>query len=284
MSQPDDPLDPQLRNILERLKTVPSRGPEAVARGRANFLAHATSLQKAIPQADNRHLGWINISSRQTSLARLAPVLLILCLLVGGTGATVYAAQDSLPNTPLYPVKILSEDARIALAFQPETKLDLLLGYADRRVDEIAALHLQGAPPPESLTSRLYQQLDEALGLGAEMPDPGLAQALERVEATLQNQRQTLTRVQAQVAEPAKLVLARVQVMLEERQSLIEIGRTHPQTFRQQMRGSGKQVTPPGPERCPTTVPPGQGRRSTVSPPGQGRRPTMTPPAQEQCP
>lgn len=307
MSQPDDPLDPQLRNILERLQTVPSREPKAAARGRANFLAHATSLQKAVSRPANRRLGgWINTLSRQMSPAMLATVLLMLCLLLGGTGATVYAAQDSLPNTPLYSVKILSEDTRIALAFQPETKLDLLLGYADRRVDEIAALHLQGVPPPESLTSRLYQHLDEALGLGAEMPDPGLAQALERVETNIQRQRQTLTRVQAQVAEPAKPVLARVQVMLEERQSLIEIGLTHPQTFRQQMRGPGKSVTPPGqerrstitapepehcptitapgPERRPTTLPPGLERRSTITSPVQERRPTMTPSPQGRCP
>jgi len=116
----------------------------------------------------------------------------------------VYAAQDSLPDTPLYPVKIMSEEAQTALAFQPETKRDLLLGFADRRVNEIAALNLQGSALPESVTRRLQQQLDDALKLGAEMPASGLSQALERVGGTVQRQKQTLTRVQSQVAEPAK--------------------------------------------------------------------------------
>ncbi len=307
MSQPGEQLDPQVRNALERLKTVPSRDLKAAARGRADFLAYAQSLHKAVSQPANRRLtGWINPFSRYASPAMLAAVLLILGLLLGGTGATVYAAQDSLPDTPLYPVKILSEDARTALALQPDTKLDLLLGYADRRVDEIAALNLKGAPLPESVTNRLHQQLDEALELGAEMPDSRLTQALERVEATIQRQRQTLTRVQAQVAEPAKPVLAEVQGTLEQRLRLIEIGRTDPQTLRQQMRRVGKPVTPPGQERrstitapgqehCPTitapgqehrptTPPPVQERRSTITPSVQERRPTVTPTAQGRCP
>lgn len=276
MSQPDDQLGPQLRNILERFKTVPSRDPEAAARGRVKFLAYAQSFS-----ANRRLTLWINPFSRHASPAMLATALLILILLLGGTGATVYAAQDSLPDTPLYPVKILSEDARTALALQPEAKLDLLLGYADRRVDEIAALHLKGVPPPESVTNRLHQQLDEALELGAEMPDPGLTQALERVEATIQRQRQTLTRVQAQVAEPAKPVLAEVQGMLEQRLRLVETGLADPHTLRQQMRGSGKSVTPPGQERHSTITAPEQERRSTITAPEQERCPTVTAPGQE---
>lgn len=296
MSQPNDQLDPQWRDALERLKTVPSRDSEAAARGRAHFLAHAKSLQQAVSQsAHRRHTGWINPFARQASLALSAVVFLLLCMLLGGTAATVYAAQDSLPDTPLYPVKIMSEEALTALAFQPEPKLDLLLSFADRRVNEIAALTLQGSAPPESVTSRLQQQLDEALELGAEMPDAGLTQALERVEATIQWQRQTLTRAQTHVAEPAKPVLARVQAMLEERLGLVEIGLTDPQTFRQQMHGLGRPsappgqehrpaITPPGQQLGPTMIPPGQERRSTVTSPGQERRSTMTPSAQEHGP
>ncbi len=296
MSQPSDQLDPQLRDALEQLKTVPPRDSEVAARGRANFLAHAKSLQQAVSQSANRrHKGWINPFSRQASLAMSAAVFLLLCMLLGGTGATVYAAQDSLPDTPLYPVKLMSEDAQTALAFQPETRLDLLLGFADRRVNEIAALNLQGSAPPESVTRRLQQQLDDALKLGAEMPDSGLPQVLERVGATVQRQKQTLTRVQSQVAEPAKPVLAQVQAMLEERLGLVEMGLTDPPMFRQQMRGLGRPIAPPGQEHRPaitppgqqlrpTTIPPGQERRSTATPPVQERRSTMTPPGQEHRP
>lgn len=115
------------------------------------------------------------------------------------------------------------------------------------------------------------------------MPDAGLTQALERVGATVQRQKQTLTRVQSQVAEPAKPVLAQVQAMLEERLGLVEMGLTDPPMFRQQMRGLGP-IAPPGQEHRPAITPPAQQLRPTTIPPGQEHRPAITPPANEHRP
>ncbi len=294
MSQFSDQLDPRLWAALEQLKTVPPRDPEAAARGRANFLAYAKSLQPPVSKPINlRHTGWSNLFSRRWSTALLAIFLLVVAALVAGTAGTVYAAQDSLPATPLYPVKILSEDTQIALAFQLETKLDLYLRFSNRRVDEIVALNRQGIVPPESVASRLYQELDRAQELVTELPDSGLAQPLGQIVATIQHQNQTLTEIQTQATEPNQAFLAQVQMMLNERLKLGELGLTDPASFRLRMRELNNPTTSSGQDDYITATPTELERRSTATPtqeyhpsitPAPTVRPTATPLAQDVYP
>ena len=272
MSQPSDEMDPRLRNALERLKTVQPADPEATARGRADFLKYAKSLSQ--PQTQPVPTSKCSNPFPRFAFATLLVVLLILGALVGGTGATVYAAQESLPDTPLYPVKILSEDVQTTLASQPEAKLGLLLSYTDRRVNEIATLNLQERLLPDSVLDRLQDQLSQALDIEAKLPDSELGNSLDRVNKTVQRQIETLQRVQTHVGEPAKPVIARVTQMLEEHRKMVDVGQSDPTLFRDQVKEKNKPSTPPGQERRATVIPPGQENRSTKTPPGQERRPT----------
>lgn len=81
----------------------------------------------------------------------LAMAALLLIILVGG-GATM-AAADSLPGDPLYPVKLASQQARLALTFDPGVRIELASHFAEERRQEariVAALgrqvevHFQG--------------------------------------------------------------------------------------------------------------------------------------------
>ncbi len=90
----------------------------------------------------------------------LTAVVLTLTVLFGGAGATVYAAQSSMPDEALYPLKTISEDLRLNLAVDPEAQIKLLLNYADERVGEMAKLLDQGEP----VASRSAISLHEADG------------------------------------------------------------------------------------------------------------------------
>lgn len=69
------------------------------------------------------------------SMPIIIPLLIIFSLSGGGV---VYAAQDSLPSDNiLYPVKLASEKVVEKLAPGNETKLNLNLKFASRRLDEI---------------------------------------------------------------------------------------------------------------------------------------------------
>ncbi len=68
--------------------------------------------------------------------ARPAAALATLLLVALG-GGTVWASQTSLPGEILYPVKILSEQAQVALAISPQSQAEIRLDLAQKRVQEI---------------------------------------------------------------------------------------------------------------------------------------------------
>ena len=82
-------------------------------------------------------------------------VAIVLVLLLAG-GGTVAAASTSMPDKPLYPVKIASEQLR--LIFTPSTlgKAELYANLADKRVSEIVYVANKGdAEQVELVTQRL---------------------------------------------------------------------------------------------------------------------------------
>ncbi|MCJ7604504.1 MAG: DUF5667 domain-containing protein [Dehalococcoidales bacterium] len=68
----------------------------------------------------------------------------VVAVIVLGGGGTAMAANSSLPDSFLYPVKLATESARIALTFSDEGKTELYAQFADRRVDEMVAMAEQG--------------------------------------------------------------------------------------------------------------------------------------------
>jgi hypothetical protein len=46
MNQPNDALEPRLKDQLDTLRPVPPRDPEAAALGRAQFLSQAKEIKK----------------------------------------------------------------------------------------------------------------------------------------------------------------------------------------------------------------------------------------------
>ncbi len=63
----------------------------------------------------------------------------VLVVLLAG-GGTVAAASNSLPDSPLYSVKLATESVRVAFAFSDEHKAELYAEFANKRVDEIVTM------------------------------------------------------------------------------------------------------------------------------------------------
>jgi hypothetical protein len=84
-------------------------------------------------------------------------------MLFGGAGATVYAAQDSMPNDSLYAVKTWSEDVKLGLTSDPAAKSDLLESYLYRRFAELDTLLADGETIPDDFVTRTQDQL-KAMG------------------------------------------------------------------------------------------------------------------------
>lgn len=122
------PEDSNLDGALEALRSTPKRDPARIAAGRAAFLNQAEAAQRQRRAA---------LFTRR--LRRWRVTFAFLGALLTGSAGAVYASQESLPNSPLYPVKLVSEDVQLAFAPSTAKQRALLESFAERRRDEIAS-------------------------------------------------------------------------------------------------------------------------------------------------
>ena len=242
MSRNGSKTDKELERLLATLQPTSGRNPEAAARGRALFSQQARSMR---PEASRRLEGqgrtqkksaaaFFPARRRSPLFTTLAAVFLTILFLFGGTGITAYAAQESLPNDALYPLKTFSEDARLALESSPQGRVDLNLDFADRRINEIVSLYSVGEPVPSGVLDRLYDELDEALVTASLLQDPAMLQALEQIRVRAEAQLAVINAVMAN--NPGDPSLGRISVRLRQQEELTASGQSDPQGFRLQIR------------------------------------------------
>ena len=239
MKKSDHTLDSPLEDWFAVLRPIPSRNPQAAAHGKENFIAQARSLAIPVSKTDDvRHIGWIDsirqlIRNKEYSpmYVTLTSIALVLSLLLGGTGATVYAAQDSLPNQPLYVVKTFSEDLVTSLSLRNHQRLQLELEYANRRVAEMVSLALRGLNPPEPVLVRMEMHLDRVIELAANAGEGDMTKALLQVRARLEQQIRALDE-----APQVGPVMIKAMEAIQTRLHWVELGLSEPNAFREQVQ------------------------------------------------
>jgi len=137
--------------------------------------------------------GWKSISG--SPFARLAAGFAAAILLLGGTTAV---SAGSLPEEPLYPLKLAVEDFQLAIAPRPETRSELELQFVSRRLEEVESAARQGRSGSVQRGLALYEEKVGGALQRAESTTPA------SVESAVEQQQQLLTRVLDQVPEQAK--------------------------------------------------------------------------------
>ena len=99
----------------------------------------------------------------------IAAVLVLAAL--GAAGGTAYASQDALPDSPLYRVKLFTEDARVWFTFDDSQKAELLLNQSNERTDEVMAMLRAGKPIPGNVLSALRERNARAVRILEDHPD-----------------------------------------------------------------------------------------------------------------
>lgn len=254
MSKNQNELDEYLSGKLRLLAKVSSLNPQAVTEEREKFLARGAMLRAAAvehpqqPKVGGLQAWLLALGDKQRSLSNvMVALVLVLALVFGSTGATVYAAQQSLPSEFLYPVKILSEDVRLLLTVSTENQLGLMLDYSNRRVDEISELRRMGMPVPEEAVLRTQEQLDSALQIAAEMNDQQLLQALGQIRYRAEVQTERMAALMSGVSEDVDPSLAQLQVRLQEQVQVAAEGEVDPEGFRQLVRSWTRERYRPNP-------------------------------------
>ena len=226
----DDKLDPRLAALLDEIKSASARNPQAAARARSRFVAQAVSASE-----ERRHNWWTTIFQQKEKFAMnmLMSALVILGLLFGGS-ATVSAAQDDLPNQPLYQLKLMSEDAKVWLASDPGLKIEMLMEQVQTRTEEMAALTLAGITPPAELTIRTQERIQQALHIASSLDDASMVVAMEQIRTHLQTQEQLMIQLQDGTCTECEPILQQTREMLHNQLGQIESDLIDPEAFRNQ--------------------------------------------------
>ena len=144
-------LEPLLRTSLFAKKAAEIK-PRPEFRERARYQMRA-ALQEMAEKRERR----FSLFSWQPRWATVAVAVLVLLLASGGT---VAAAGNSMPDGPLYPVKLATERVRLALTPSTLGKAELYAKLADKRVAEIIKMVDKGKPEQAArVAERLNVQL-----------------------------------------------------------------------------------------------------------------------------
>ncbi len=180
-------------------------------------------------------------------MSTISTHLVIFSLLFGGTGATILAAQSSLPNQPLYGLKLASADVRADLPTGNRTQLDLAMDFADLRLQEALQLAAEGKPIPATLWELMENHLNLGLYTATGLNDEQLHQQLLQMQSRLE----TAMQRSAQLKSDSRYGNANdhIQAILQSKYQLVSNGLMDPTAFRQYMqsdqRHSGWQQSAP---------------------------------------
>ena len=199
-------------------------------------------------------------------------VVLVLAVMFGGAGVTAVAAQNSLPNEALYPVKLFMEEVQWGSASTPAAQIDVQLDHAQQRVREMVQLTDRGAAIPADVPVRLQTQLQAALQIAAQLDDAALPGALDRIQLRLRDQ----------LREMEQLHLGEAVQAVVQAQAMAQLGQQDPQAFRARYGHGRPADAPPQPAMTPgaepSRTPPGP--RATMTPqPSRTPQPLHTPQA-----
>jgi len=143
-------LEPLLRTAMSVSKAVDIK-PRPVFRAKAREEIHAVFRE----MEEKRSFSLFGLRSWwATAVATFMAVILL------GSGGTVVAASNSMPDAVLYPVKIAVEDVQIALTPSTLGKAKLYAKFADRRVEEM--IYTVGINNPQKV-ELVAQRLDDNL-------------------------------------------------------------------------------------------------------------------------
>lgn len=240
-----DELETLLQKNLEELRDVPARNPHAAARTRAQFLGRVVSASEV-----HRHKKWMFTFGKENFAMNLIISTFVIAGLLFGGGTAVYAAQDDLPNEPLYAVKMWSEETTLQFQNNPQDKAEYLMTMAQTRIEEMVQLVSDGEPIPEETPILLQQHIQQAIQLCTNTEDVTCDQTMLQIRDRLQEQDRLMQQLLIDAPEDVQPILLRTRDMLRTHLQLVEDGlllddMNQNMIQNQNMNGQSNEFTPP---------------------------------------
>jgi hypothetical protein len=238
--------------------------------GEARFLSRAAYVREqraGSRPAQGRLFSGLLLGTRRLAAAAVVSVVVLFSVLGAGT---VSASSSSLPGSPLYPVKRVSEMVVSAVAPTPRLQARAHLAWADRRLREAEAILQRDGTADSLLLIALGEETGQAL-IAAEQAGP---ETLAATVAHTSHQQKVLSRLLQQAPAAARPGLER---------ALAASARRHEQAVSalERSRSAASPAASPAPVHTPPgqakeKEPPGKGQKETPASPSPTRQPTAT--------
>jgi hypothetical protein len=265
--------------------------PGGLVAGRERLLVVAAERRQSglgvgLAQAEKRTTGDSrNVFAFST---KLLAVLMIISLGTAALGGgIVWAASDSLPGDLLYPVKLLTEDLRLALSSGPAAQVDLTMQFLQERVRETGALAEDDREVSSKVVDRLERHIERALKWAAQAPDEETVGLLEHIQTRTRLQIGRLEQIQVGALRPAQSGLQRALTACQRGADAAQQGLEDPAAFRARYQNRAPEQEPAGEQNqerqqnrnTPVTTPhvTPQGPQETSGPQLTPKEPRATP-------
>jgi hypothetical protein len=120
----------QLKHYNDGIKPSPEFKSRTQANLEEAFWARQRSWKTRVSKRLKPVIRWAAVTT--------GVVILLVSAFIGGFALSSLASADTMPGETLYPVKLATEEVRIALVFSDVEKVELLTQSAETRAEEIA--------------------------------------------------------------------------------------------------------------------------------------------------
>ncbi|MCH7810125.1 MAG: hypothetical protein IH863_06060 [Chloroflexi bacterium] len=206
----------------EPIEHIAARYPRHATRLRSalTLAARVQSSPRVTPRAQAQEKSWrlvrerahqLRMGSRRVAARRAsygailkpAGALFAVLLLVSSFGGGLaYASQDAMPDSPLYRVKLATEDIHLWFVFDERHEAEILLDQSDQRIDEIRGMVSQGKAIPENVLGALDNRNQRAVSILQDRPEETGLRARILIQA--QEQEDLLVALWQQVSDDAR--------------------------------------------------------------------------------
>lgn len=252
-------------------KTLRQRFIKAVE---ARQVEEITSTPGLLPTIQKKWTEYGRKSAGVRNFMVRAVVVLLIATLVGS--GTVAASANSLPGSPLYPVKIASERAQLALTFNDNNQAKLHLKFAERRLGEVQALITKGKSEDiDTPLSIMNQHLEQAQNIAAAASGRDKQELYSKILELTERQQTVLEVVSEQVPDQAREAINHAMEVSRRGHEKAESALKKKKTPKQPQPSKPAPETPGG--KIPSETPAGEVPPET---PGSQEVPSETPPGE----
>jgi hypothetical protein len=191
----------RLRPMLEIASRV-GHVPAMTARPVAQAAAWNSVRLRAADLRSGKHRGVSLPTFNYGPWLRPVAIVLALFFAIGAAGSgTALAAQDSLPDSPLYRVKLATENVHLWFVFDERHEAEILLDQSAERTDEIREMVSRRKEVPGIVLSALQDRNERAAEILVEHPEATTLRNALRDRSL--DQERLLVRIAAEIKDSA---------------------------------------------------------------------------------